>query len=316
MRLIMMAAAAAILVAPAAHAQRAAPAVQATTPVLLPNAVQFDMASVEAGRTYRIFVFKPSTPPPPKGYPVIVVTDGNGLFPLAAIMSLFEGLSGKTGALVVGVGYPTADFMTPFSLRNRDLTPQTPLSGFRQTPGQPPVNINDYGGSENFYRFLTKELRPAIAAQYQTDSGNQTLYGHSLGGLFALGVLFNHPESFARFVASSPSIWWNTRAVLKDEAGFVAKVKSGQASPRILIMVGGEEQSPPDPAPPGYTHEQLVAMMNDSRMVDNARELGERLKSITAPPPYQVSLHVFEEETHISVIPASLSRAVDFAVKP
>jgi predicted alpha/beta superfamily hydrolase len=38
----------------------------------------------------------------------------------------------------------------------------------------------------------------------------------SWGGLFTLGVLLNHPETFHNFVASSPSIWWNRRSVLAN----------------------------------------------------------------------------------------------------
>lgn len=316
MRLVLLLAAAGLMMASQVQAEVPANSAPATTPVIVGGSVQFDLASKEAGRTYRIFVFKPVTPPPPAGYPVIVVTDGNGMFPTAASISLFETLTGAGSALVVGVGYPTTDFMTPMMLRNRDLTPVTPLSNISQTPGWPAPTAGTYGGAEPFYRFLTRELRPVIAAQYKTDPTRQTLYGHSLGGLFTLGVLFNHPEAFSTYVASSPSIWWNTRAVLKDEAGFVQKVKSGAVSPRVLIMVGGKEQDPPDPLPPGTTRAQEAKLMNDFRMVDNARDLGERLKALKGAPPYKVVVHVFEDEDHMSVIPASLSRAFTFALKP
>ena len=46
---------------------RIAVAVPATTPVTLAGATQFDLESKIAGRTYRIFVYKPLTPPPDRG---------------------------------------------------------------------------------------------------------------------------------------------------------------------------------------------------------------------------------------------------------
>jgi predicted alpha/beta superfamily hydrolase len=199
MRLLqMMLLLAAATVAPAsspAHAQGPAPA---QSPVLVRRSIQFDMRSKISGRTYRIFVFKPAAPPPPSGYPVLVVTDANMTFPLAATVDATFGLMGGKSALVVGVGYAADNDYTPYLMRNRDLTPPTPLSGIAQNPGMPPAKLEDYGGSETFYRFLVDELRPAIAAAYPVNAGDQTLYGHSLAGLFTLDVLFNHPGSFLR----------------------------------------------------------------------------------------------------------------------
>jgi len=133
------------------------------SPVSLHGSIQFDMHSVISGRTYRIFVYKPATSPPRTCYPVMVVTDGNLCFPLAATMAAAFELGGET-ALVVGVGYATDDPKKLFSLRARDLTPPTPLSGIPHMSGQPPINLEDYGGSENFYRFLIEELWPVIAS--------------------------------------------------------------------------------------------------------------------------------------------------------
>ncbi len=139
-------------------------------------------------------MYKPLTPAPPSGYPVIFVTDGNGMFPLAAAQMAIMALAGK-GAVVVGIGYPTDDYMRPMTLRYRDLTPVTEDKTL--FPTQPPLAAADQGGeSELFYRFITEELRPAVSASYPLDAHHQTLYGHSLGGLFVLGVMFKHPDVF------------------------------------------------------------------------------------------------------------------------
>jgi len=287
----------------------------AESPVLVRGSVQFDMVSKISGRIYRIFVFKPAAPPPPSGYPVVVVTDANMTFPLAATADATFGLTGGKSALVVGVGYAADDVMTPFFLRNRDLTPPTPLSGIKQNPMMPPARLEDYGGSEDFYRFLTEELRPAIAAAYSVDADDQTLYGHSLAGLFTLDVLFNHPASFRTFVASSPSIWWNSRSVLQGERGFAGKVEARAAQPRVLILVGAREQDTPDALLPGMTRGQMKTLVEESRMVDNASELAGRLGRIKGGPGYGVRFHAFEDEDHLTVLPASISRALAFALR-
>src|SRR6185437_581858 len=144
---------------------------------------------------------------------------GQLTFPIAATMS--GALMMQGGAvLVVGVGYPADDLLTPQLMRLRDLTPPTPLENILAQPGMPPPRAEDYGGADAFHRFLTEELRPAIAKAYKVNPADQTLYGHSLGGLFTLSVLFQHAEAYRTYAASSPSIWWNKRALLGGEAAF------------------------------------------------------------------------------------------------
>ena len=290
------------------------PSAPAASLVSIFGSSQFDMASKISDRTYRIFVFKPPLPPPPAGYPVVVVTDANMGFPIAATMAGTFAMSGKA-AIVVGVGYATDDVMELIGLRNRDLTPPTPLSAIKQNPGRPAPKIEDYGGSEDFYRFLVEELRPAVAAAYPIDADNQTLYGHSLGGLFTVGVLLNHPESFRNFVASSPSLFWNNRSTLKEVPRFVRKIRAKEAAPRVLIMVGADEQKVIEILP-GMTHAQMKKMMREWRMVDNARELASRIKAIKGRPGYSVDFHAFEDEDHLTVLPATISRALAFVLRP
>jgi predicted alpha/beta superfamily hydrolase len=304
------------------------------SPVVVYGAVQFELRSQITGRTYRIFVFKPAGPPPPPGYPLVVATDGNMTFPIMATLDATFALTGKA-ALVVGVGYACEDPLSLFSLRTRDLTPPTPLSSIQQRPGQPAVKPEDYGGAEDFFRFLVEELRPAIAGAYSVDPDDHTLYGHSIAGMFVLSTLLNHPASFRNFVASSPSIWWNHRSVLGDVPSFEHKVRAREAAPRVLILVGGNEQDVPATLPPQMTSTitkklpfvpgpvrnriaKMFAkkMMLDWRMVDNARELAACLQQTKGGPGYLVDFRVFDDEDHLTVLPASISRALAFALRP
>jgi hypothetical protein len=307
---------AALLTQGAFAAPATAPAdVRAQNPVPLFGATQFDLASKISARTYRIFVYRPLIPPPPHGYPVVFVTDGNGFFPLAAAQMALMGLAGK-GAIVVGVGYPTDDYMKPMMLRYRDLTPVTEDKTL--FPTQPPLAEADQGGaSELFYRFITEELRPAVSASYPIDRQQQTLFGHSLGGLFVLGVMFKHPESFNNYVASSPSIWWDKKSVLKEESAFLAQAKSAEHPIRVLICVGAKEQDPYSYAPPGNLPlSEVNKKIAEARMVDNARDLANRLARHGAKSGFVVRFQDFSAEDHLSVIPAAISRALGFALEP
>jgi len=306
----------------------------ANNPVLVYGSSQFDMASEISGRNYRIFVFKPDIPPPASGYPVVVATDGNMTFPIMATMSATFALTG-VAALVVGVGYPTDDPISLFSLRYRDQTPPTPISNIQQRPDLPPVNPDDYGGSENFYRFLVEELRPLIAGSFPVDANNQTLYGHSIAGMFTLSILFNHPESFRNFVASSPSIWWNKRSVLNDIPDFAHKIEAEEAAPRVLVLVGDKEQEVPAKLPPQMTSVLIKKMpyvpsairnmiarifvkkkMLEYRMVDNASDVAATLQQIKGRSEYVARFHAFADEDHLTALPASISRTLSFVLMP
>jgi len=131
-------------------------------PAELPSAIEFDMTSKINGRTYRIFVSAPFAPPSEGGYPLIIFTDGNMTFPLAAAMggTMFGLLGGK-----------------PSVSRTRDLTPPTPLDAIPSQPGLPPPAPENYGGADDFLRFLIEELKPALAAAYPISADDHTLYG-------------------------------------------------------------------------------------------------------------------------------------------
>jgi predicted alpha/beta superfamily hydrolase len=313
MRHIAIVLAATLATATPVLAQSATPT-PGSTPLMMPYAEEWRMTSKINGRDYHIYVSRPMVPPPPGGYPVVYVTDGDMSFHTAADQARLLHFGGEAlPAVVVGIGYDTNPLIA-LMRRNTDLTPDQPAAG--SVNGMAPGST--YGDAEGFYRFITEELRPKVNAAFPTATGKDGLFGHSLGGLFALHVLFNHPESFRTFVASSPSIWWNNRSVLAGEAKFKAAVESGKVAPRILIDVGSKEQSVAAGAvlPPGMTREQVEAMMTSAAMVDNASQLAARLKAVKGKDGYLVESQVFEAEGHLSVVPAAISRGLGLALRP
>ncbi|HJS54560.1 MAG TPA: alpha/beta hydrolase-fold protein [Chitinophagaceae bacterium] len=71
------------------------------------------------------------------------------------------------------------------------------------------------GGAVHFTKFLEKELLPFINSKYPV-STERIFIGHSLGGLFTINILFNHPGLFSHYVAIDPSMWWDDMKLLKD----------------------------------------------------------------------------------------------------
>lgn len=285
------------------------------SPAMLPLASQFDVVSKITGRTYRIYVSKPVAPPPKGGYPVLYVLDGDMAFPIAAGQVLLGSLTGRPPTLVVGVAYPNT--LATMTLRQRDLTPTKPDAASLAISG-PGAKADDFGGADDFHRFMMEELRPLIAAGNPIDVSRQSLMGYSLGGLFTLHVLFHHPEAYRSYVAGSPSIWWDQREVLHGEAAFEDAVRAGKAAPRMLITSDAWEQGEdaPDLPPPGELRTKILEGNRAARMVDNARELADRLSAIKGAPGFEVDYALFSNETHNSGIPASTSRGVAFVTRP
>lgn len=289
------------------------------SPVVRPHTDSWDMTSKLTGRAYRIYVAKPVTTeaPPPQGYPVIYLTDGDFNFHTAADAVLLQsvGLEVKH-AYVVGIGYGK-DWQTASRARCADLTPFPPDSATLAALEAAPLTKGAvYGEAESFHRFLIEELRPQIEAAYPVDRSDTILSGHSFGGLFALYVLFNHPEAYRTYLVNSPSINWNNGAILKQEARLAAPLEAGKIALRVLFTAGEYEEKLADHVKlyPGTTREQMQAMLTSFGMITNARALAGRLKAMKAPAGCEVEAVIFERETHLSVLPAAISRGLRFAL--
>jgi pimeloyl-ACP methyl ester carboxylesterase len=146
----------------------------------------------------------------------------------------------------------------------------------------------------------------------------EALYGHSYGGLFALHALFTRPKAFDCYIASSPSIWWNSRCILHEAKEFLGKKKAllgdgpesvNEKTPSLLLSVGGIEQNPPqwDNEPLDH-YEGRKQIAKDLRMADNLSELYDMVKG--CKELHAVTTCEYDQEEHTSVMPCSLSRGL------
>ena len=162
--------------------------------VTLPAAQQFDLHSLQR-LAYRIYLLRTCGLPPPDGYPVFYVLDGNAAFPVAALACILAGrLTSQRAspALVVGASATSGatDFDVPARRRDYTLAPASPA----QKPAGP---MPSWTSSEG-------RVKPLVASRCPVDARAAGLFGYPFGGLFVLHVLPTRPAAFHLHVASSP----------------------------------------------------------------------------------------------------------------
>lgn len=258
---------------------------------MLPESETWELKS-DDGYPYQIFVSVPKAPPPPEGYPVLHVLDGNAMFAGFAetrrILGYMKSDLGKT--IIVGIGYKTGEAYD--ARRVYDF-----VEDFRQPvpPAQRYLTKYRAGGRKEFTAFLLDRLRPELARRYSIDPHRQALFGHSFGGLFGLYMLYNHPTAFHAIIAASPSIFWNDQAILAEERAFAAKLTQGKFQQPVskLRLVTGELDET------AVEHTDAVA-------------LAKRLTPLSAYG-FRSEFEMFKGETHITVPSRSVTSTLRFA---
>jgi predicted alpha/beta superfamily hydrolase len=267
--------------------------------VPVPRSAQYPLTSKINGRTYRIMVSTPFMFDPAIAYPVLYVLDGNVFFGTVSETAHFQSF-GKViaPAIVVAIAYDTDDLNEWVRLRRFDLTP---------TPSPKPDDAAPAGGGDAFLRVIQDEVKPLIRSRYKIDESRQTLFGMSFGGLAALRSLFRNPGAFSTYIVASPSIWWDNKAVLVDEAAFSKRIRSGELALSVMLTSARDEQYH------GHDPKLLAEAQSGSRMVDNASELAARLTALNSDK-LRIARVIFDDEIHNTVPAAAISRGLRFAL--
>jgi uncharacterized protein len=264
--------------------------------VELPHAEQWVMRSRVEQRRYRIIAAQPMGPAPPSGYPVIYLLDGNSVFhTMVETLRLQCHRPDKTGilpAVVVGIGYETEGQYAPN--RFYDYTPYPNMKFKNKLDGG---SVPEQGGAAEFLQFIEEELKPQIEGEFNIDRRRQTIFGHSLGGLFTLYAMFAKPQAFSCYIAGSPSIHWNQEYLQELEQRFVERVKEEPYPVRLLLGAGEFERS--------HVTGNCIS----------ASQLAERL-ALQSGYGMHAEFKEFEGEGHLSVLPVLISRALRFALHP
>lgn len=247
--------------------------------------------------TYRLHIALPPTyAHSDRSYPVVYVTDANGLFPLVRFIAeaLGSGLE-VPRLIIIGIGYDTDSHRELGRYRERDFLPTNASARDASRRQEFTKTGLRRGQAGAFLRFIREELKPFINANYRTIPEDSTYIGDSYGGLFGLYVLFHHPDTFSRYVIGSPAIHHDNRVTLTYESNYAAN--HDDLPVRVFMSVGAREELDDPLIEPSF------------QFVTNVRTLARTLRE-RGYPGLQLTTHVFEGETHVSVIPAMLSRGL------
>lgn len=285
-------------------------------PVAVPGAEFRDIASLRDGKVWRVFLWKPDSPAPEAGFPVVYVTDANAVFAsLVETMRIRSKNPGGTGvdpAVIVGIGYPGEQ---PFDVPRRtyDLTPKADPAKLPKKPNG--ADWDETGGADEFLSFIQDRLKPEIEKEAKIDKSRESLVGHSFGGLFVLHVLFTKPDAFDAYVAGSPSIWFGGGVLFDEADAFAKRLEKSPVKARLFMAIGEWEQalSPDEAARPDAA--KRAEWKAGNRMLDNARDMRERLSKLEGRG-LELTYREFPEETHMSMISVIAGRALPFAAAP
>jgi hypothetical protein len=264
-------------------------------PTVVRGAESFLLKAAHIDQTFQIDVLAPAGEVK-RPLPVIYITDASYGFGMAAqILQMMQMSRELPRAVLVGIGYPQSlDARTIRGLRFREFCPSEGASYVerirREMPGEIPDNAAP-GGAAAFLSFINNEMKPLIEARWPVDTKDQTLAGMSLGGLFALFALLSAPAAFQRVAALSPSIWWDERGLLAQEAAFAKEAKDLPVN--LYVSIGALEEAAYPPA----------------AMVSNLYTFDAALRA-RKYPKLRLAMDVFPLETHNSVYAGALSRGL------
>jgi len=251
-----------------------------TEPVTLSNTREHILFSKIMNDSFSVRIALPKKYRKDQKYPVVYLTDANILFGMVSETAwLLQFGKEICEIIIVAIGYPDdGDHLT---LRKRDLLPTA--------GGDDKVKT---GRAGDFLDFISTELIPFVEDNYSVDTENSTLAGDSFGGLFALFVLFNKPQLFQRYIIGSPSIYWDNSVILKHER--IYSENFGDLTARVFLSVGELEAI--------YEPEHAGMLSNAARLIE--------LLSSRNYSNLKLTTHIFQNETHLSVIPATMSRGL------
>lgn len=213
----------AAVAAPAAAQTPGATGEPPTDPI--PAHTTFALESRAVGETRTINVY---TPPgyetSGKPYPVLYMPDGGMAEDFPHVVNTIDSLIALhriRPVLVVGIENTE---------RRRDLTGPTRIAS--DSAIAPRV-----GGSAAFRQFIRDELMPEIRHRYRC-TDEVSIVGESLAGFFIVETFLLQPAMFRRYIALSPSLWWDGGALTQTAE---PRVRGLDRAHRTLFMASADE---------------------------------------------------------------------------
>lgn len=257
---------------------------------------QFDLDSIDGARHYRVYLALPkqasNTP-----HPVMYMLDGN-----AALNALQDEWFSELPELpvLVMIGYRT-DKLFDVTSRVYDYTIKP-----ANTENLQDEQGRAAGGADHFQQLIAQQIKPDVEKRIKVDASRQTLWGHSFGGLFTLYTFFTDSSAFTRYVAVSPSLWWQKGLILTMEQNLNLK-----QSTQLVIMRGSDEAKPRTAANDAKTQARSQA-----RAAVPARALPEMVTRLKQQTVLQIDFEELSGLGHGPMLAASLPKAIAVAAAP
>lgn len=256
----------------------------------------FVASSADGRQRWRVRLAIPRQRAPTQGFAALYLLDGN-----AALMEfdteLLAQLARGRAPVLIFVGYDN-DLRIDRAARTRDYTP----SAVEDAAGAGPRG----GGAEAFARVLVESIQPQVRRRARIDRSHEALWGHSLGGLFVLDLLYTRGDAFAQWFSASPSLWWDGgRELGEPEQRFLREPLRRPA--QVTILQGGREREARAPAKPGDAARAAAQRARIAAVpADAARQLASRLQ---AKPGVTACYREFAELGHGPMLRASVRAA-------
>ena len=228
-------------------------------------------------------------------FPAIYVLDPSATLDIVVgAKRLFDIFSGGALPLTyfIGIGYADPDIE---ARRFRDFTPTDAVlpNGLN-----PPLTFG-LGGASRYLEVIRTEIIPELEARHPLDPSDRALMGYSLSGLFAAHVLFERPETFARYLVISPSLWRDQARIFKDEEAWAAA--HGDLPAKVFLVGGAAEEEPGG----GWRNNLPDDVVLPLKLVTHLRTLGQRLAARNYPS-LRLKTAFIPDGRHISVFPAAV----------
>lgn len=230
---------------------------------------------------------------------VVFLTDADYAFGTAVEAARMGQYAGEIGpAAIIGIGYAEeqGDYAFVGMRRGLDF-----YRAPRRSMDMPGGGTLELGGADAFLAALLDTVAPEIERRFPEIAGaRRLLFGMSAGGHFAAHVLTRRPEAFAAYAMMSPALV-DFPPMPGDEqmVEAVRALTPGSIPPgtQVFLTAGSREEEPDEP---------LAA----ASIISNAY----RMRAALAGHGVVTELHLFEGETHISVLGAAITRALHVLV--
>ena len=185
------------------------------------NTQSFNITSNYTNTAYSIYVTYPQDYNPSDSYNTMYILDGDDYFKEASDVIIN---TNRNDIILIGIGYTNKNKRgTDYSYPKDNDFP------------------NESGGAKVFIQFINKELIPYVEDELNIRSKNKTLFGHSLGGYFALYTLFQQEQTnpFDTIIAASANLMWGNAYLFDLEQKYFET--NSALNTKLYVTVGDLE---------------------------------------------------------------------------